>query len=101
MIDQAGILMAQGSGIACERIQGVNDNMSQSHYHEYYEIYYLEAGERFHMVEDKLYKMEAGEFIIFPPYVMHHSYGAEKCRLKEYCCIFHRRKYCGPPSFLN
>ena len=56
MIDQAGILMAQGSGIACERIQGVNDNMSQSHYHEYYEIYYLEAGERFHMVEDKLYK---------------------------------------------
>ena len=55
----------QGSGIACERIQGVNDNMSQSHYHEYYEIYYLEAGERFHMVEDKLYKMEAGEFIIF------------------------------------
>ena len=47
MIDQAGILMAQGSGIACERIQGVNDNMSQSHYHEYYEIYYLEAGDVF------------------------------------------------------
>lgn len=57
MIDQAGILMAQGLGIASERIQGVNDNMSQSHYHEYYEIYYLEAGERFHMVEDQLYKM--------------------------------------------
>ena len=54
MIDQAGILMAQGLGIASERIQGVNDNMSQSHYHEYYEIYYLEAGERFHMVEDQL-----------------------------------------------
>ena len=101
MIDQAGILMAQGSGIACERIQGVNDNMSQSHYHEYYEIYYLEAGERFHMVEDKLYKMEAGEFIIFPPYVMHHPMERRICRLKEYCCIFHRRKYCGPPSFLN
>ena len=29
MIDQAGILMAQGLGIASERIQGVNDNMSQ------------------------------------------------------------------------
>ena len=28
MIDQAGILMAQGLGIASERIQGVNDNMS-------------------------------------------------------------------------
>ena len=81
MIDQAGILMAQGLGIASERIQGVNDNMSQSHYHEYYEIYYLEAGERFHMVEDQLYKMEAGEFMIFPPYVMHHSYGEENLSL--------------------
>ena len=47
MIDQAGILMAQGLGIACERIQGVNDNMSQSHYHEYYEIYYLEGRRTF------------------------------------------------------
>ena len=55
MIDQAGIMMAQGLGTASERIQGVNDNMSQSHYHEYFEIYYLEAGERFHMVEDQLY----------------------------------------------
>ena len=47
MIDQAGIMMAQGLGTASERIQGVNDNMSQSHYHEYFEIYYLEAGNVF------------------------------------------------------
>ena len=63
--------------------------MSQSHYHEYYEIYYLEAGERFHMVEDKLYKMEAGEFIIFPPYVMHHSYGAENMPFKRVLLYFY------------
>lgn len=88
MIDQAGILMAQGLGIASERIQGVNDNMSQSHYHEYYEIYYLEAGERFHMVEDQLYKMEAGEFMIFPPYVMHHSYGEENIPFKRLLLYF-------------
>ena len=88
MIDQAGILMAQGLGIASERIQGVNDNMSQSHYHEYYEIYYLESGERFHMVEDQLYKMEAGEFMIFPPYVMHHSYGEENIPFKRLVLYF-------------
>ena len=88
MIDQAGILMAQGLGIASERIQGVNDNMSQSHYHEYYESYYLEAGERFHMVEDQLYKMEAGEFMIFPPYVMHHSYGEENIPFKRLVLYF-------------
>ena len=34
MIDQAGIMMAQGHTIACERIAGVNDNMAKSHYHE-------------------------------------------------------------------
>ena len=96
MLDQAGILMAQGSGIACERIQGVNDNMSQSHYHEYYEIYYLEAGERFHMVEDKLYKMEAGEFIIFPPYVMHHSYGAENMPFKRVLLYFSQEEILWP-----
>lgn len=32
MLDQAGIRMAQGDEIACERIAGVNDNMSQPHY---------------------------------------------------------------------
>ena len=38
MIDQAGIMMAQGLGTASERIQGVNDNMSKSHYHDYFEL---------------------------------------------------------------
>lgn len=47
MIDQAGIMMAQGAEIACERIAGVNDNMTQPHYHNYYELYYLEKGERY------------------------------------------------------
>ena len=28
MIDQAGIMMAQGAAIASERIAGVNDNMT-------------------------------------------------------------------------
>ena len=35
MLDQAGIRMAQGNSIACERICGVNDNMIKSHYHNY------------------------------------------------------------------
>lgn len=40
MIDQAGIMMAQGYSIASERIAGVNDNMAKSHYHDYFELYY-------------------------------------------------------------
>ena len=75
MIDQAGIMMAQGAAIASERIAGVNDNMTQPHYHNYYEIYYLEEGERYQRIQDELYMLKAGELMLFSPYIMHYSYG--------------------------
>ena len=77
MIDQAGIMMAQGAAIASERIAGVNDNMTQPHYHNYYEIYYLEEGERYQRIQDELYMLKAGELMLFSPYIMHYSYGAQ------------------------
>lgn len=92
MIDQAGILMAQGNSIACERIQGVNDNMSKSHYHDYFELYYLETGERYHMIGDQLYCIHPGDFILFAPYVMHHSYGSENVPFKRLLVYFYREE---------
>lgn len=77
MIDRANIWMHEGKHIAAERISGVNDNMTASHYHEFYEIYYLESGERYHLMDEELYKVTAGQFIIFKPYQLHHSYGEE------------------------
>lgn len=44
MIDRAAILMEQGASIACHRVEGMNDNMSHSHYHTYFELYFLERG---------------------------------------------------------
>lgn len=88
MIDQAGILMAQGSAVACERICGVNDNMAKSHFHDYYEIYYLETGERYHMIEDRLCLIKQGEFILFPPCIMHYSYGSEDVPFKRLLVYF-------------
>ena len=46
MLDNAGIKMAQGEKISCEQIDGVNDNMSEPHFHDFFELYYLESGER-------------------------------------------------------
>ena len=83
MIDQAGIRMAQGASITGERVTGVNDNMMKSHYHNYYELYYLEDGERYHMMEDHMYAMRPGELILFSPYVMHRSYGDDGIPFKE------------------
>ncbi|MDO4343402.1 MAG: AraC family transcriptional regulator [Eubacteriales bacterium] len=88
MIDSAGIRMAQGAAIACERIEGVNDNMSQSHYHDYYELYYLEGGERFHVIQDELHHVEAGQYVIFAPFVMHYSYGAKDVPFKRIVLYF-------------
>ncbi len=92
MIDQAGIQMAQGSSIACERIGGVNDNMFKSHYHNYYEIYYLEEGERYHMLQDNLYPLSPGQLILFSPYIMHRSYGEENIPFKRIVLYFQREE---------
>lgn len=88
MIDAAGIKMAQGAAIACERISGVNDNMSQSHYHNYYELYYLEGGERFYVIEGKTYHFLPGQYVLFPPFVMHHSYGKNNTPFKRIVLYF-------------
>lgn len=100
MIDQAGIMMAQGHSIACERIAGVNDNMVKSHYHEYFELYYLETGERYHMIEDRLYKIYPGEFLLFSPYVMHHSYGEENVEFKR-LLVYFRKDEVDSPALLR
>lgn len=88
MIDSAGIRMAQGQTIACERIEGVNDNMSKSHYHDFYELYFLESGERYHIIQDTLYNIHSGNIVIFEPYIMHHSYGDKNISFKRIVCYF-------------
>jgi len=88
MIDSAGIRMAQGDTISSERKEGVNDNMAKSHYHNFFEIYYLESGERFHMIKDELYHLHSGEFIIFSPYIMHHSYGNQDMPFRRIVLYF-------------
>lgn len=87
MIDHAEICMNRGATCAAERISGVNDNMYSSHYHEFYEIYYLESGQRYHLINDNLYLIDAGQFLLFEPYVLHHSFGEDNvpfCRLLIY-----------------
>lgn len=76
MIDKASILMQQGAVIAAERVCD-NSNMSRSHYHHHFELYYLEDGKRLHMLEDNIYQTNPGDIMLFAPFVMHHSYSAD------------------------
>lgn len=88
MIDTAGIRIAQGNSIACERVEGVNDNMSKSHYHDFFEIYYLESGQRYVMLENEIHLIHSGQFLLYSPYTMHHSYGEKDVPFKRLVLYF-------------
>lgn len=88
MIDNAAIFMSQGEQIALAYAEGVNSNMSNSHFHDFYELYYLIAGERFHMIEGEIYHMKANSFVLFPPHIMHHSYGDKDVPFKRIVLYF-------------
>lgn len=96
MLDQAGIRMAQGAEIACERISGVNDNMYQPHYHNYYELYYLEEGGRYQRSGNDLYLLQPGDFMLFSPYCMHYSYGDLDMRFRRIILYFQREEIDSP-----
>ena len=87
MIDNAAIYMQNGKGIASERICSINDNVLQSHFHTYFELFYLEKGQRNIVIGNRWSCMEPHDFIVFPPYTMHHSYSAENVKF-ERCFIF-------------
>lgn len=90
MIDQASRYMFFGSPMAIERIQGINDNMVKPHYHDFFELYYLESGIRYHMAGDNLYCLQPGDFVLFPPYAMHYSYGEQDVAFKRLVLYFNK-----------
>lgn len=90
MLDQAGIAMAQGKNIALERLSGVNDNMKHAHFHNYYELYFLESGERIQCLNDSCCTMVSNDLIFFPAYHMHYSYGRENVPFQRILLYFDR-----------
>lgn len=54
--------------------------MPAMHYHNSYELYYLEAGSREYFVEDKFFSVSAGDFILIAPNKFHRTGGAYSLR---------------------
>lgn len=46
-------------------------DMPHSHFHKYYEIYFLLDGNREYFIDDKLYKISKGDVILIAPNVLH------------------------------
>ncbi len=55
--------------------QAGNMKMPSMHYHNSYELYYLEAGSREYFVEDKLFRVCAGDFVLIAPGKLHRTGG--------------------------
>lgn len=49
--------------------------MASMHYHSSYELYYLEVGSREYFVEDRLFHVCAGDFVLIPPQMLHRTGG--------------------------
>jgi len=49
--------------------------MPSMHYHDSYEIYYLEAGNREYFIEDKYFSVTAGSFVLIPKMKFHRTGG--------------------------
>ena len=46
-------------------------NPPSMHYHDSFELYYLDAGSREYFIEDKLFSVSAGNFVLIPPGKLH------------------------------
>lgn len=92
MLDKAGIMMANNNKIALAYNVGMNDNMLKAHYHDYYEVYFLIAGNRNIIINDQIYNMNPGDFAIIPPYVMHYSYGNKDIIFKRILLYFKKEE---------
>lgn len=55
-----------------ERAEGM-PTMPTMHYHQSYELYYLEAGNREYFVEDRFFKVSPGDFILIGPSKLHRT----------------------------
>ncbi len=54
--------------------------MPDMHYHDSYELYYLEAGSREYFVDDKFFSVTAGNFVLISPSKFHRTGGAYALR---------------------
>lgn len=56
-------------------ISSSSSKMPAMHYHDSYELYYLAVGSREYFIEDKLFSVSAGDFVLIQPGKLHRTGG--------------------------
>ncbi len=72
-----------------ERIKAYNPGTSRRyHYHDFYELYYLNSGERFYFVKDKTYHIKKGTLVLVKPFDIHYTTSYAKQNYDRYLISF-------------
>ena len=53
------------------RQRSAGDDMPGHHWHPYYELFYVEAGVSSYLVENEIYDLHEGDFLLLPPHTFH------------------------------
>lgn len=61
-------------------ISSKGGKMTSMHYHDSYELYYLAMGSREYFIEDKLFSVAAGDFVLIQPGKLHRTGGEHGTR---------------------
>lgn len=63
------------------RLRTAWDDMPAHHWHPYYEMFYVETGACSYMVENDIYDLHMGDFLLIPPHTFHYTrYRFGPCR---------------------
>lgn len=56
--------------------------LQSDHYHKYYELFYLSAGECFFLLKDSVYQLKKGDLVLIAPGELHHAqYRGHSCEI--------------------
>ena len=59
--------------------RSANYHMVENHYHNYYEIYYLQKGSCRFFINNNQYTLHTGDFLIVPPQEVHYNHYLSSC----------------------
>ena len=66
-------MKAQNHYIDVEKREGVGGWQSESHYHNFYEIYFMDSGSCNYFVDSKIYAVSQNDLVFIPPRTIHQT----------------------------
>jgi YesN/AraC family two-component response regulator len=74
----------------CTHKMALSHNMTRSHFHSTYEIYYLMSGKREFFIKDRTIVIQEGDVMIIPPNILHRTTNADHPQYERLIVNIHK-----------